>query len=111
MGAGAALVLALLYVATAGGAYIIQVDYSWAGEFLDGASVVINDSIVGTLEPHAGGQRIKGFEVDPGIHVVKVEMEDCDGIPHEVSFSEGGGRRAVLMADMDDGYRCRVRLW
>jgi hypothetical protein len=111
MVAGAAFVLLWLYFLSGGGAYVIQVDYTWGGESLDSAEVVVDDSVVGILLPHAGGQRIIGFEVEPGDHVVLVRTERCEGIEREVSLSAGESRRAVLMADIDDGYRCRVRLW
>jgi hypothetical protein len=111
MVAGAVFVLGYLYVASGGGAYIIQIDYSWGGEFLDSAEVVINDSVVGFLEPHGAGRRVSGFEVEPGEHVVLVRDEDCEGIARTVSLPPGKARRALLMADIDDGYRCRIRLW
>jgi hypothetical protein len=108
---GAALVLSWVYFLTGGGAYVIQVDYTWGGEFLDSAEVVVDDSVVGILIPHTGGQRMAGFEVEPGDHVVLVRMEGCEGIEREVSLRKGESRRAVLMADIDEGYTCRVRLW
>lgn len=111
MVAGAVFVLAWIYVASGGGAYVIQVDYTWGGEFLDSAEVVVNDSVVGILQPHAGGQRIVGFEVEPGEYVVLVRNDRCEGIEKTVSLPPGKSRRAVLMADIDDGYRCRIRLW
>lgn len=109
--AGAVFVLLWLYHSSGGGAYIIQIDYTWGGEFLDSAEVVIDDSVVGTLLPHGGGQRVAGFEVEPGDHIVLVRGRGCEGIEREVSLPPGESRRAVLMADIDEGYRCRIRLW
>jgi hypothetical protein len=111
MVAGAAFVLLWLYHATGGGAYVIQIDYTWGGEMLDGAEVMVDDSVVGTLAPHEAGQRVVGFEVEPGTHTVMVQGNGCEGIAREVKLSPGEARRAVLMADIDDGYRCRIRLW
>jgi hypothetical protein len=111
MVAGAVFVLAWLYFSTGGGAYVIQVDYTWGGEFLDSAQVMIGDSVLGRLLPRAGGQRISGFEVEPGEYEVRVEKESCEGIPRTVALRDGESRRAVLMADIDDGYNCRIRLW
>jgi len=108
---GAGLVLAWIFILGRGGQYIIRIDYAWGGEFLDGAEVVINDSVVGTLQPYAGGQRVTGFQVEAGEYEVLVRNEDCEGIPKTVSLSSKESRRAVLMADIDDGYRCRIRLW
>ena len=78
---------------------------------MDSAEVVVDDSVVGILVPQPGGQRVAGFEVEPGDHLVLVRTEGCEGIEREVSLLQGESRRAVLMADIDDGYRCRVRLW
>lgn len=78
---------------------------------LDSAQVVIDDSVAGVLLPYAGNQRIVGFEVDPGEHTVLVRSEGCEGIERTVTLSPEESRRAVLMADIDEGYRCRIRLW
>ena len=109
--AGATFVLLWLYYSTGGGAYVIQVDYSWGGEFLDSAEVVVDDSVVGFLHPQAGGQRVTGFKVEPGDYLILVRTEGCEGIEREVSLRQGESRRAVFMADIDDSYRCRIRLW
>jgi hypothetical protein len=109
--AGAVFVLLWLYYSSGGGAYIVQIDYTWGGELLDSAEVVIDDSVAGILLPYAGGQRIVGFEVDPGEHTVLVRGAGCEGIERTVSLSPQETRRVVLMADIDDGYRCRIRLW
>jgi hypothetical protein len=49
-------------------------------------------------------------EVESGEHVVRVLMEDCESKPDTVRLSATEGRLAVLMAEVDDGYRCRVLL-
>ena len=54
---------------------------------------------------------MSGFEVEPGDHRILVRTERCEGIERQVELRQGESRRAVLMADIDDGYRCRVRLW
>ena len=111
MVAGALFVLGFLYYSTGGAAYVIQIDYSWGGESLDSAEVVVNDSVVGFLQPNTGRQRISGFEVEPGEYVVLVRKGRCEGIERAVSLPPGKSRRAVLMADLEDGYRCKIRLW
>lgn len=109
--AGVAFVLLWLYMSSAGGGYIIQIDYTWGGEFLDGAAVVLGDSVLGELQPQPDGRRIRGFEVEPGLHQVLVRSADCEGIPRPVDLRRGESRRAVLMADVEDGGACRIRLW
>ena len=109
--AGASFVLLWLYFFSGGGAYVVQIDFTWGGEFLDSAEVVVDDSVVGLLLPLPGGQRVSGFEVEPGDHRILVRTERCEGIERQVELRQGESRRAVLMADIDDGYRCRVRLW
>jgi hypothetical protein len=107
----AAFVILWFFFESGGAAYVIQVDYSWGGEFLDSAEVVVDDSVIGVLLPQSGGQRVTGFEVEPGDHRILVRTEACEGIEREVSLSHGETRRAVFMAEIAEGSRCRVRLW
>lgn len=104
-------VIVLLWVLASGrGGYLIQIDYSWGGEFLDSAAVVINGDTVGVLHQYSPGQRVTGFQVEPGEHVVSVEREGCEGRPDTVSLGPRETRFVLLMADVDDDYRCRVPL-
>ena len=104
-------VIVLLWVFASGRCgYLIQIDYSWGGEFLDSAAVVINGDTVGVLHQYSPGQRVTGFQVEPGEHVVSVEREGCEGRPDTVSLGPRGTRFVLLMADVDDAYRCRVLL-
>ena len=105
----ALFVIAWIYISGRGG-YLIQIDYSWGGEFLDSAAVVINGDTVGVLHQYSPGQRVTGFQVEPGEHVVSVEREGCEGRPDTVSLGPRGTRFVLLMADVDDAYRCRVLL-
>ncbi len=109
--AGAVLVLSWLFISGQGPGYLIQIDYTWGGDLLDGAEVVIDGVVVGTLQREGGSPRVTGFRVEPGDHEVLVRSEDCEGTPRTVSLSAEVTRRAVLMADIDDGYRCKVILW
>lgn len=109
--AGVFFVLLWLFTASGGGAYIIQVDYTWAGATLDGAQVMIGDSVVGTLEPRPGSQRVNGFVVEPGEYELRVRTDGCEGIPKTVALARGESRRAVVMADVEEGHTCRIRLW
>ena len=45
-----------------------------------------------------------------GEHVVRVSSPSCEGKPDTVTLGMSEGRLAVLMADVDDGFRCRVVL-
>ena len=92
------------------GGYLIQIDYAWGGDFLDSAAVMIDGDTVGVLHQVTPGQRVTGFEVEPGEHVVSVQREGCEGRPDTVSLGPRETRFVLLMADVDDGYRCRVVL-
>lgn len=106
--------LVVAWVLASGGAsYIIQVDYSWTGGMLEGADVVIDGEVVGTLEP-IGRQHVTGFRVARGEHVLSVRSEDCRGRPERVE-SGPRTRRILFMADVQeglsaDGYSCVVTL-
>ena len=92
------------------GGYLIQIDYAWGGEFLDSATVMIDGDTAGILHQVTPGQRVTGFKVEPGEHVVSVQREGCEGRPDTVSLGPRETRFVLLMADVDDGYRCRVVL-
>ena len=51
-----AAIMVITWVRISGrGGYIIQIDYTWTGEFLDGAVVMINGDSVGVLHQHTPG--------------------------------------------------------
>ncbi|MEM7416755.1 MAG: hypothetical protein AAF389_14715 [Gemmatimonadota bacterium] len=91
-------------------AHTIQVDFSWHREALDGATVSIDGVAVGRLEPYGRGNFVTGFRVEPGEHVVQVFHEECEAVPETVRLGGQDGRVRLLMADLDDDYRCRVVL-
>jgi hypothetical protein len=105
----AGFVISWVFMSGRGG-YLIQIDYAWGGEFLDSAAVMIDGDTVGILRQVTPGQRVTGFEVEPGEHVVSVQREGCEGRPDTVSLGPRETRFVLLMADVDDGYRCRVVL-
>jgi hypothetical protein len=88
----------------------IQVDYSWARGVLDSAAVEIDGAVAGHLQPYGRSNFVTGFRVDAGEHVVRVSTERCEGVADTVRLDPRGARVAVLVADVDDGYRCRVVL-
>lgn len=102
-------VISWVFISGRGG-YLIQIDYAWGGEFLDSAAVMIDGDTVGILHQVTPGQRVTGFEVEPGEHVVSVHREGCEARPDTVSLGPRETRFVLLMADVDDGYRCRVVL-
>lgn len=108
--AGAVFALMYLLASGRGPGYLIQIDYTWAASFLDSAEVEIDGEVAGILQPYGRSQRVTGFEVEPGQHVVRVLREGCESKPDTVLLSSTGTRLAVLMADVDDGSRCRVLL-
>jgi hypothetical protein len=106
---GAGLVLAWV-VMSGRTSHIVQIDYTWGQGFLDSAQVEIDGDVVGILEPYAEGSYVTGFRVEPGEHVVRVIREGCEAVPESISLGGASGRLASFMADVDDGFRCRVLL-
>ena len=109
--AGAVFVLGYLWASGRSG-YTIQIDYSWTGDFLDGAEVFIDGEVAGTLQAYGGGIRAIGFTVEAGTHTVRVVHEHCPGgRDYDATVGPREGRLAILMADIDDDSDCRVVLW
>lgn len=106
---GLGLVLAWLWM-SGGTRHLIQIDYSWARETLDSAEVRIDGEVVGVLQPYGRSNFVTGFEVDPGEHVVTISIDGCPGVPDTARLGGSYGRRVTFMADVDDGYDCRVLL-
>lgn len=90
--------------------HTIQIDFGWHVEALDSALVQIDDSIVGALVPYGRGNTVTGFRVEPGDHVVTVLHDECTSAPEEVTIGGDAGRLVILVADIDEGYNCRVIL-
>jgi len=81
--------------------YVVQIDYAWTGDLMVGADVVIDDVVVGKLEP-VGGRPVRGFEVEKGTHVVTLRGGTGETRPETVVV--GPARTAVLMADFEERY-------
>jgi len=90
--------------------HLIQIDYSWARDMLDSAEVEIDGEVVGILQRYGRSNFVTGFEVDAGEHVVSVSVDGCPGVPDTARLGGSYGRRVTFMADVDDGYNCRVIL-
>ena len=106
---GLGLVLAWLWM-SGGTRHLIQIDYSWAKQELDSAEVEINGEVVGILQRYGRSNFVTGFEVEPGERVVSVSIDGCPGIPDTALLGGSHGRRVTFVADVDDGWSCRVLL-
>lgn len=105
------LVLVFAWVSLSGRTgHTIKIDYSWAREFLDSAGVEINGEVVGILQRYGRSNFETGFSVEPGEHVVRILTPDCVAVPKTVVLGGSAGRFALLMADVEDGFGCRVLL-
>jgi hypothetical protein len=106
---GAGLVLAWVWMA-GGTTHLLQIDFRWPGPFLEGANVEIDGNVVGTLQRYGRSGWVTGFEVEPGEHVVRILKDGCEATPKTFSLGGDDGRLATFMADVDDGWSCRVLL-
>jgi hypothetical protein len=107
--AGTAVVMAWVWMA-GGTTHVMQIDYTWGGPFLDSAQVELDGQIVGVLQRYGRSNWVTGFEVEPGEHVVRILKSGCVGTPEAFTIGGGDGRLVTFMADVDDGYECRVLL-
>jgi hypothetical protein len=106
---GTGLVMAWVWM-TGGTTHVMQIDFSWGGEFLEGAQVEIDGQNVGVLQRYGRSNWVTGFEVEPGEHVVRILRSGCEATPESFSIGGDDGRLVTFMADVDDGYDCRVLL-
>ena len=107
---GAFLVMGYLWGSGRAG-YVVQIDYSMTGDALDGAEVFIDGESVGALELYGRSGRAPGFKVGAGTHTVRVVHEHCPGgRAYDVTVGRAEGRLAIMMADIEEEYTCRVVL-
>jgi hypothetical protein len=91
--------------------YTLQIDYSWTGDFLEGAEVYVNGEVIGVLEPYGRSQRQTGFTLEPGEYKVRIVHPSCEhGREYDVKLGDGGPRLTVMIADIAEESRCRVVL-
>jgi hypothetical protein len=90
--------------------HILEIDFRWGGDFLEGAQVELDGQNVGTLQRYGRSNLVTGFEIEPGEHVVRILKDGCDGTPKSFRIGGDDGRRASFMADVEDGWTCRVLL-
>ena len=102
----AAIVVALWWLYTGGPSYVLQIDYAFTGDMVEGADVVVDDVVVGTLDG-TGRRRVVGFELEAGDHVVVIRSEQCAGRPEAITL--GPSRIHVLVLDFEERYSgCEV---
>jgi len=99
----AAVVVAGWWFYSGGPSYVIQIDYQWVREVADSAEVVIDGEVVGMLEFDPRARPVRGFEVEPGEHVVELRSRHCDARPETVMVETS--RLHVLIADLDETFR------
>lgn len=106
-------VFGMWWYASGGPSYILQIDYSWTGDMIEGAEVLVDGVPVGVLERRSG-QPVTGFRLEAGEHGVSVRTEDCAGRPETVTL-DWQNRRVLFMADLREGFdggvfRCTIVL-
>src|SRR5688572_9910768 len=106
---GAALMIAWVWM-SGGTTHLLQIDFAWGGEFLEGAQVEIDGQNIGTLQRYNGTGWVTGFEIEPGEHTVRIVRDGCDATLKTFRLGGEDGRRVTLMADVEDGWSCRVLL-
>ena len=100
------IILALWWAFTGGPSYVLQIDYAFTGDMVEGAEVVVDDVVVGTLEG-PGRRELVGFVLDEGEHTVAIRSEECASRPE--TFTLGPSRIVILVLDFDELYSgCRV---
>jgi len=111
---GGIALMSLWFMVAGGQKSIIQINYNMYPEVLEGAEVVIDDEVVGTLKP-IGRNHLTGFEVEDGSHVVSIRHPELTCEP--VTIQSGyGGRQVQLLAELGEtwteegGYQTSVYL-
>ena len=106
---GAGLVMAWVWM-SGGTTHTLQIDFAWGGEFLEGAPVELDGQNIGVLQRYGRSNWVTGFEIEPGEHTVRILKDGCDSTPKTFRIGGADGRRVSFMADVDDGWNCRVLL-
>jgi len=97
---GAGILTTLIYLALGGrfgpgnnGA--IQIEYGMYPEEFQGAEVLIDGAVAGTLKPFGSATRT-GFEVQAGEHVVRIRHPKFASRERKVQIKPGGGTLLIL---------------
>lgn len=96
-----AIVVALWWAYSGGPSYVLQIDYAFTGDLVEGADVVVDNVVVGTLEG-TGRRRVVGFRLEAGEHTVDIRSEQCTSRPESVTL--GPSRIHVLVLDFEERY-------
>lgn len=95
------VIVTLWWAFTGGPSYVLQIDYAFTGDMVEGAEVVVDDVVVGTLEG-PDRRKVVGFALDRGEHTVAVRAEGCTSRPE--TFTLGPSRLVILFLDMEELY-------
>ena len=106
---GAGLVFAWVWM-SGGTTHIVQIDFRWGNDFLEGAQVEIDGRTVGVLQRYGRSGWVTGFEIEPGEHVVRILRDPCLSTPKTFRIGGDSGRLVTFMADVEEAYDCRVLL-
>lgn len=74
---------------------IIQIDFSMYPEEFEGLDVQIDGEIVGKLQKY-GQRSVSGFEVNKGIHFVRIVSPELECPPQKVTVDDGEKIRFIL---------------
>jgi hypothetical protein len=74
---------------------VVQLDFSMYPEDFEGLEVEIDGKVVGKLQKY-GQRSVSGFEVDEGIHLVRVVSTELDCPPMKVKVGESEKVRLML---------------
>lgn len=96
-----AIVLGLWWMYSGGPSYVLQVDYAFTGDLVEGADVMVDDSVVGVLQG-TGRRKVVGFKLEAGDHTVDIRSERCTSRPEEITL--GPSRIHVLVLDFEERY-------
>ena len=88
----------LWWVFAGGLTFVIQIEFGIAPELLEGAQVVVDGEVVGTLT-RMGSRTVSGFKVGDGEHSVELRLEGYRSASVSVNPASQGGA-ALLQADV-----------
>jgi len=98
-----ALLLVVVWkVAMGASRSVVIIEFGQAPELLEGAEVLVDGEVVGTLR-RMGARTQTGFELVDGRHTVEVRREGWGSEPLEVTGGFGG-ERVLLLAEPGERY-------
>ena len=98
IGIMAGVITLLLYLVLGGSLSnpsVIQIDFAMYPEDFEGLDVEIDGKVVGKLQKY-GQRMVSGFEVDKGVHLVRIDSPDVGCPPIKVTVDESEKVRLML---------------